>query len=299
MPSTKPNVVLSNERDVPILEFLWKWKLATTATLAVRFFPKLNPVIAYNRLLRLKQGGFIESRCDERGQSFYWCLTQKGFAAIEDTLPHLRERGFKSEHLRHDALVTAMHLGDWIYGAPEGAFFFSEQQLRRHDPSDFPSWVSRSQVHRADGYWGLPQEGTTSACALEVELNRKPNEEYEKVAHFYGDSAQVIRVLWVVSSQLMAHAIHNSITRTPIDRNNIHNFALLSNFQSGCWGAPIILGPEQGKTIAAFLSSYFDKPHAAIMHSSCKCMMHPLLNARKRLIKTCVCEKPASSSKSN
>ena len=67
-------------RDRRILQFLWRWKLASTATLASqRFFPGCSIVRGYNRLLELKKIGLVECHADQKLLNYAWMLSKKGF----------------------------------------------------------------------------------------------------------------------------------------------------------------------------------------------------------------------------
>ena len=54
------NVVLSENREIPLLLFLWKWKVSTTAALIQKFFPNCKGKTAYNRILSLRKAGLIQ-----------------------------------------------------------------------------------------------------------------------------------------------------------------------------------------------------------------------------------------------
>jgi len=99
------NVILSNQREIPLLHFLWKWKLVSVAALTKKFFPMCSEKTAYNRLLTLRHAGLITLRSDGKGENFICSLDAKGFAGIQEDLQPLAENGYMSEHLGHDFLV--------------------------------------------------------------------------------------------------------------------------------------------------------------------------------------------------
>jgi len=251
--SNKRRVNLES-RDLRVLEFLWRWKLASTSAIGAKFF-NLNLKNAYNRLNDLERAEVVEIRSDEKLKRFAWAITQKGFKAIRDELPALREEGFRSEHIHHDFLVTAFHLGDWLVSIPEGAKLFSEQQLRRLLIDDYPAWIPKTEIHRPDGYWGLPGSDKIVPVALEVEIHRKGPASYEVLGEFYSDQNEIFRVIWLVPSVAAARRIQSKFRQTTTIRNNIHNFILIPNFVNHGWLCPIVLGPETGKTLSDFLHS--------------------------------------------
>jgi hypothetical protein len=263
---------LRERRDLPILAFLWKWKIATSAALYVRFFPNSAPITAYKRLRSLQRLGFLERVTDERGEASVWTLTKAGFEVVREYLPALREEGFRSENVRHDLIAQAAHLGNWLVKEPPGVVLFSEQQLRRYEPGAYPDWVPTSTKRKPDGYWRInAKDGDKLArvIALEVELSRKKEDEIRGIGYFYADEFRIDRVLWVVLSEPMAHRLAGIFDGLDVQRRGFHNFVLLSDFRALGWGAPIILGPENGKTIEIFIDPGSEKD-AGKMSETCR-----------------------------
>jgi len=133
---------------------------------------------------------------------------------------------------------------------------FTEQQLRRYEPEEYPEWVPKSKKRKPDGYWrinGKDGEKSARVIALEVELSRKKEDEIRSIGYFYADEFRIDRVLWVALSKAMAERQARIFGGLNVDRRAIHNFVLLSDFQRVGWDAPIILGPESGGTIESFL----------------------------------------------
>lgn len=251
--------ILPTERDLLILRFLWRWKLATTATLSARFFPKQQVVTCYNRLVDLRRAGLIEQRPDERLQNYYWMLTKRGFLASIDSIPERKEDGYKSEYIAHDAMVMALHLGEWLLEAPSGVRFYSEQQLRRHESDVYPAWIPKSEEHRPDGYWGFTIQNKIVPAAIEVEMNRKSTAEYEKVADFYSRHKDIGRVIWITPSEKTAIRIQKAMGDGSTSRPEIHNYVDLHQFKELGWFALIFLGLEKGLTLYQFLNGICGK----------------------------------------
>ncbi|MCX6126037.1 MAG: hypothetical protein NTV34_14995 [Proteobacteria bacterium] len=186
---------------------------------------------------------------------FAWSLDQKGYHAIRDLLPVLREDGYKSEHVGHDLLVTATHLGEWLLGTPFGVEIFTEQQLRRYDHESYPSWVPNDETHRPDGYWNVPDGAIKKTIALEVELSRQSHARYEATGDFYARNKSIIRVLWIVKNLAAAENINRHLCKAIAGGNTFHAFVLAHNFQSLGWGAPIVNGIETGSSIHSLLQN--------------------------------------------
>ncbi len=157
-------------RDHQVLRFLWKWKLASTTAIACRFFPKINLLSGLRRLQFLETDKYIKCIQISPEQGHVWSLTDRGFKYIRHSLKDIEHMGYKSEHLLHDYLVTAFHLGEWLTKQPTKSENFSEQQLRRNTQSTWPIWVPKSLAHRPDGYSICTYQGQKMLVAFEVEL---------------------------------------------------------------------------------------------------------------------------------
>lgn len=277
---------ITQERDKAILLALWKWKLLTTAAISVRFFPSRDPSRAYNRLLALKGHGLIDQRSDERGINHHWTLTKSGYASIRSSLSDLKEDGFRTENPEHDAIVTAFHLGDWLLNPPDQVRFFSEQQLRRLELREYPEWVPKTENHRTDGYWGIPNNRSVTPIAIEVELARKSNREYEDIGYFYDEQEKVHRVLWVVLTKATADRIQANIDKAARRRARIHDFVILDDFRNQCWDALIFQGPDANHTVIGLLTRLAGLPNNSSANHARISAPPPVLDARKSYVKS-------------
>lgn len=216
--STKTH--LSQPVDIPILRHLWNWKVATTSGLHRKFFPTISGEAAYNRLYRMERAGYIQTQVDVTGRHHLWILTKKGFATIKGDLPPLKEEGFRSENPAHDLLVSTIHLGELLFGDPEGISLVTEQQLRRYKPEFYPPWVPKNSSHVPDGYWHLSKP-SAHTIALEVELFQKGRVDYEKVARFYDNHPQISKILWIVRWESLSEPIQRSIYKGADEPTNV------------------------------------------------------------------------------
>ncbi len=274
----KKNVVLSETRDVPLLLFLWKWKVSTIAALTKKFFQNSSPKTAYNRLLALRHAGLIQMKSDGFGQKFVCSLDRRGFEAIREFLPESADEGYKSEHAGHDLLLAAFHLGDWFIEKPKGAAMFSEQQLRRLPLETYPDWIPRTDTHRPDGYSRVLFRGQPATFAIEVELSQKRDDDYGKVADFYGYYSSITRVLWLVPRRSQALTIRTHMLRQNHSGQDPHDFILLDDFKQHGWDAEVIAGPDLGQSMATLLMG---KPQEKAMKTSGSVLVHSLLDTRK------------------
>ncbi len=206
----------------------------------------------YRKLRDLYAHGYIELKrgSDENFKYQVWQLTKKGFEYIVESLHVvLKENGFASENVFHDYLVTAFHVGEWMFVQPPQVELFSEQELRRNWPSNYPNWVPEIQVHRPDGYTLLKDGKNKKLIAIEVEISAKNFEIYQEVASFYDDMENITSVLWLVRSKSLMEKIQKAVYSRRGKRPGIHNFVLLEDFKKQFWNAKIIEGSEKGYSI--------------------------------------------------
>ncbi len=284
------NRVVLTERDNRLLRFLWKWKLLTTRAIHLKFFPQCSLQRAYNRLNQLKNAGILESRRGEELDANYWALGQLGYRAIKSVLPPLRSDGYKAEHVSHDALVTAIHLGHWFLEKPSTAQLFSEQQLRRYQTESLPHWVPKSQLHRPDGYWFMPKNCPSNRLyALEVELNIKSPSAYERATDFYKLEPTIDRIFWFVTSASACKRVSKLLAAGDNSASSQHSFVLLEEFKKRGWDASIHLGVDQGKAFEASLSTQAVPPwkggRTPVESTSISTPQH-LLDSRKSYVKS-------------
>jgi hypothetical protein len=246
------------EVDLKVMQSLWKWKMATTASIGEEFYANPYSEGAYKRLHKLAKAGFIESvplTCEK----YIWVLTRAGFNLIKPYLPVLKDEGFKSEALEHDYLCSALQRGPWISKLPEDVILCSEQELRRFKSDHYPQNIPDSEVHRADGYSIIPIKKESQVIAFEVELNSKNKSDYRVVAKFYERQSHVFRVIWLVESLSFAKWIQKIICDATPENYLAHDFILLNDYKNLGWNAPIILGYEQGETLS-YLLEYDQAP---------------------------------------
>lgn len=235
-----------SEKPLAILKFIWRWKVTTTAQVAHSFFRGQPIQTVYTCLSRMQKGGFIKKECDKAGRVYVWTLTKKGFAVVLPSLPKLFSEGFLSEHLVHDLIVEAVHLGPWDKPFPSNVEVFTEQELRNVDMELYPDWVPQSKMRRPDGYWRIASEGKTKTIAIEVELARKAPSDYLRVKKFYDLYQTVDRVLWLLTKRDQLKHIRETVMAGD-PKNSRHDIVGLGQFVDKGWNAPIICGPDEGR----------------------------------------------------
>jgi hypothetical protein len=250
---------LYSERDLQIPLFIWNWKVVTTSAIHKRFFNNLLPRSAYARLKALEEGGFIVSKRTDRSGLNYWTLGKRGFKLARTYLPELRSEGYLSPAPEHDLIVSAVMLGDWINNGPANASLVSEQQLRNYHPDLLPDWFS-DFGRISDGFWRIRKEGHPPlTVAVEVELSQQSRTHYHDLAHRYGYTHWIDRVVWVASTETHARSLNRYLSEVSQYRDtNIHNILTLNEFKKLGWRAPLKYGSETGKTISDLLGCKTD-----------------------------------------
>jgi hypothetical protein len=277
---------LTSERDIAMMVFLWKWKVASPLLLMKKFFPNASGHTAYKRLWTLHRGGFIDTVVDRTGTKFLWTLSKLGAQVAKE---HFRvasvEDGFKSESPGHDLLVMALQLGDLALSPDKKIVTFSEQQLRRYEPSDYPQFVPRKTIHRPDGYTYLANSSQT--IATEVELHVKSKSAYIQTEYMYA-TTNVNQVLWLVPTQSAARSITSHLSQNhngPSESK--HSFILLQEFMTKGWGAKILSGKSQGQDIQTIMGT---KPTNSLQTSPKPVCTSLSLNVSKSPHKAATCK---------
>ncbi len=228
------------DRDSQILKYLWRWKLASTASVHEAINKISSPYSTYKILDKLERSGFITSQFDWQDQFYVWFLTSKGFYVIKKNLEDLAEDGFLSENHNHDRLVQAFHFGEWVSFQSLQVIFWTEQEMRRFDISDYPDWVPKSKEHRPDGYTRIIGEKKQWTLAFEVELSTKRMAKYESTMQFYKHARQINRVYWLVADNYTKEQILRAKACVNDESFNYHVFIDLADFKKNGWDAVIV-----------------------------------------------------------
>ena len=239
-----------NPRDIEILKYIWKWKLASTASIHEAINKMQSPYGTYKILEKLERSDYICSQFDIIDRFNVWQMTSKGFLALLPRMKPLIEEGYLSENHYHDRLVQAFHLGEWCsYNFPQ-VELWSEQDMRRHDPADYPDWVPGSRDHRPDGYTRLKFLEKNVALAFEVELSCKRPALYEKILDYYKHARNIYRVYWLVKNQETKDVILRARACINEESSNYHLFVDLDDYLKNGWDA--VVTNERSEKVKTF-----------------------------------------------
>lgn len=226
-------------RDQKILHFLWRWKLASTATIHEVIGRPLTPYSTYKALERLTKHKFIESRSTFEQNFSSWVLTDRGFESIRGSLGDLCEEGYGSENHWHDRNVLAFQLGEWATYQIPMVTHFTEQEMRRRAVDYYPSWVPNSKGHRPDGYTRIKAQDKDSLLAFEVEIWAKSLSTYETTLRFYDLIKKINRVYWLVGDSYAKDQICRAKDCIRDTSQNFHVFVDLQEYMKSGWDAVV------------------------------------------------------------
>ncbi len=234
---------------------LWRWKLLSTSAIHQLAYSKRSVHGCYIRLLDLQDKDFVISTGSWDQKTIVWHLGDDGYKALSTQFKVPVENGFRSENKDHDFWVSAIHLGEWMAGAPADCANFTEQELRKIDLQSYPKWVPHTKEHRPDGWWkiGLGKHNQESLIALEVELSKKTPQAYSNVGVFYSNVISVSQVIWVVKSESYKTYILDHLKKGSSTQASEHSFILLDHYVQSQWQAQIINGKHQGKKLIEIL----------------------------------------------
>lgn len=246
---------LSSERDLPLLKFIWRWKVVPLDILKDRFFPKSRTGTCFNRLNQLRRAGYLDTVYVSQMRLFVWTLRKKGFGALREWLPHACHVGYKSETAYHDVLSLFLNLGDWVSRPDKDGKLFSEQELRRLSSEFYEDWVPVGFDHRSDGYIKIGQEDSSAFLAIEVELSPKTVSEYRHLAVTYAHCPNLKMVIWAVPTARMAKGLQKIFSEYGPSSQKLHQFVLKDSLQKSKWAAVVIEGSKLGQSIRELVAA--------------------------------------------
>lgn len=239
-----------SQRDRQILHFLWRWKLASTASIHEAVCRPQTPYSTYKALERLEKHKLIQTENTFEQNFSSWVLTDRGFESIRGSLGELVEEGYKSENHWHDRNVLAFHLGEWATHQLPIVSFFTEQEMRRRSVDFYPHWVPLTKEHRPDGYTRIKTDEGDVVLAMEVELWPKALSVYETTLKFYQLMKGVHRIYWLVGSESVKEQILRARDCIKEKTDNLHLFVGLEDYPRKGWEASVT--NERSENLGSF-----------------------------------------------
>jgi hypothetical protein len=235
----------------------------------------------------LEHSGFVkrESRHVLGNLVSYLTLKDKGYQQIRESIDELAQHGFKSEAPVHDLLSQVIHLGNFIQlnSAPSNFHIFSEQELRRINPSCYPKWIPKLPSHRPDGYWAsFHNNDKTIITALELELSLQSLDRYKEAVSGYATNARISHVLWAIGNSSIEHAVEKALQHVDPEGASKHFFVNITELLENGWNNPVRNKAIHGRNLMSLLLSESDsKPIRDSSESSTKFQIMNLLDSRK------------------
>lgn len=239
-----------SDRDNKILHFLWRWKLASTASIHEAVCHPQTPYSTYKALERLEKYKLIQTENTFEQNFSSWTLTDRGFESIRGSLGDLIEEGYKSENHWHDRNVVALHLGEWASHPFPIVSFFTEQEMRRRSVESYPAWVPKTKDHRPDGYTRIQSADGDVVLAMEAELWPKALSVYETTLKFYQLMRGVHQVYWLTGSDLVREQILRARDCIKEKTENLHVFVAMDDYFKNGWDA--LVTNERSETLGSF-----------------------------------------------
>ena len=235
-------------RDEKILLHIWRWKLATPASIHQIFFKQYHFQNSLYFMNKLKNKKLVQAVSNLSGKSMAWALTRKGFKSLSSLLPSLKEAGYKSDCPRHDILLSSIQYEGFLSKDMDYLSIITEQELRRYKREILPKWVPNIEFRRPDGYWRVKSKKTSKEdiFALEVELSRKTDSDYQSISGVYAREKSVRRVMWFVPDDRQVKRLNTILNTQQKKSYSKHNIIRIDDYHKDLWRANISAGPEEG-----------------------------------------------------
>lgn len=277
-----------SDRDSQILHFIWRWKLASTATIHEEIGKPNTPYSTYKAMERLQRLQYVTCVVNHLDHHKTWQLTEKGFETIRPWLGTLKEEGYLSENQTHDRHIVAFQLGEWAGKKFPQVTFFTEQEMRRWPTDYYPEWVPKVGNHRADGYTQIQGHKRLWNIAYEVELWPKSVAIYESLIRYYRMYNSIDRVYWLIGSPVVFDQIVKAKTNARDVDDNYHLFVTRYDYERLGWDAPVRNSRSEilftirddmrgllGQTLGEFLANPGGLPTVPVHYSKAKVIGKP------------------------
>lgn len=200
------------DRDVAMLGDLARFRVLTAEQLRRRHFSGRAPSTTWNRLNKLKAGGYVTRVGMGYGQGAVWLLTAQGAALSGTGLPAPRgtSASWPAQWYRHHLTVAdvAQALLTKAAAVAPASWLTEAEWCREQRP-----WPTGN--NRPDGVLRLsPPDGTVHALAVEVELGPKPARAYATKLRWYRQqlaAGAFQRVRWYCGDDLTLRHIQTAV----------------------------------------------------------------------------------------
>lgn len=234
----KPTGEFASLFDLKVLAFVFKWKVAPLFALKAQLKRDEKDKTFEKRIERLVRKGLLQ-RVDHLGQVRLLQLTDAGFLRFRQGIDGFKEEGFASECVGHDFFAMALQFGIFASAKPKSIDIVSEQEMRRFQYKELPTWMPKIDGHRPDGITRFKYSNETRIIAYEVEVSSKEHERYLPVMQYYNSCRDISLVIWLVKNQSLKKIIIESARMVNPNSLIKHAFILLDHFKSSLWEAAV------------------------------------------------------------
>lgn len=270
------------KEDIEILLFLWRHRLATFQALKTIFYPTLSNRQAYDKLKRLRQGNYLVLNSLQGTHNRIWQLGKRGQLYVQNELMiESKTKTHNPQSGRHDLIVMAMLLGDWILKTPAGVKMVTEMELMETEIMELPKELREKPDHRCDGLWIVKNGDSHFGIGLEVEINRKSIVRYESISSFYNRHLFFKNVIWIVNSKSHAVAIQEASQKFGNLRPGLHLFILQKDFEQYLWQSKFLNTSMQNLTVSSFLHQQLNPALLSPLRDLSTASLGPLTDHKK------------------
>lgn len=183
------------ERDAKVIQWVNGFGFATAEQ--IQKFMNTGSSVAYNRMKKLVDGGYLERERILHGQARIHRATKKGILASADALapiPFINLGTF-----RHDSMLVDLALS---LERETGGTFIPDRRIRHNEGL---SGKGQSGQHVADGYLYIPND--EKPVAVELELSVKSRARVKDIVHTYGGNLSVKEVWYFTDNKAVVNAL--------------------------------------------------------------------------------------------
>lgn len=189
--------MIFQERDAKVLQWINGFGFATADQ--IQKFMKVGSSVAYERMKKLVEGGYLARERILHGQARIHKVTKKGILASADALAPIQY--IKLGTFRHDLMLVDLALS---LESETGGTLTPDRRIRHNEGL---SGAGQSGQHVADGYLFL---GDEKPIAVELELSVKSRVRIVEIINAYGGNLSVKEVWYFTDNKAVVNALQKA-----------------------------------------------------------------------------------------
>jgi len=210
-------------RDIEIMKFVYKYRVATYPQIRQRIFMGSNGSAPRDRIRKLCNHGFLKSLSLNLDKDFLRGVrtTEKSWPYIKHTFGFEIERPhFKSESIHHD--VRLVEIGQRFEKLKLYDEFLTENLLQSSDYLTTHLLFKEAVGIRSDGVLSLKgHEGSQFVYAIELEVSKKSPERYRSKLNSYYQTLGLDGVIYICGDTQIKQAIERADREVSTNRKSI------------------------------------------------------------------------------